>query len=520
MVFTKKGQFFSQNLWAECLLENRTKRMSKGFFGHPAGLSTLFFTEMWERFSYYGMRAILILFLNAPAVKHGLGFDEATSGAIYGLYTAAVYLLSLPGGLLADNFLGQRKAVWYGGILIMIGHLILALQVGPTVFFLGLAFVAMGTGMLKPNISTMVGDLYPDKGVRRDQGFSIFYMGINTGSFLGQIIVPLLAIYNWHLGFGAAAIGMFFGLMQYRFTQGSLKEIGLKPKLKEEQEEGVAVGKPNLILALMFLVALVFVLAAFQYYQVIDLRTIVGIAQGVGIIIASVTVSYLLYIIFAGGLNLAEKKKVFVIFFLFVGAVLFWSGFEQAGSSLNLFAEKFTNRMIGGWEMPAGMLQSANALFIIIFAPVMGWLWVKLAAKNLNPNTPIKFGLGIILMGLGFFAMVLASQIVVGGSKAGMGWLWITYLLHSIGELALSPVGLSATTKLSPKRYVGQMMGIWFVGTALGNLVAGLFASGVSTENAEQMPALFYSIFIFSIISGGVFILISPILKKWMGEVK
>lgn len=494
--------------------------MIKGFFGHPAGLSTLFFTEMWERFSYYGMRAILILFMTASAAEHGMELDAATAGAIYGLYTASVYLLSLPGGLIADNYLGQRRAVWYGGILIMIGHLILAIPAGTGVFFLGLAFVAMGTGMLKPNISTMVGDLYPEKGVRRDQGFSIFYMGINTGSFLGQIVVPLLALYNWHLGFGIAAIGMFLGLIQYRITQGSLKEIGVTPKLKEEKEEGVVVGKANGILAIVFGIALIILLWALQASRVIDLSTIVGIAQGVGIIIAAVTLSYLLYIVFAGGLTLEEKKKVGVIFFLFVGAILFWSGFEQAGSSLNLFAQNFTDRMIGGWEMPAGMLQSANALFIILFAPVIGWLWVRLAAKNLNPNTPVKFGIGIILMGVGFLAMYFAAQIAAGGTKAGMTWLWLTYFLHSIGELALSPVGLSATTKLSPKRYVGQMMGIWFVGTALGNLVAGLFASGVSIENASQMPALFMSIVIFSVISGGVFIVISPILKKWMGDVK
>lgn len=494
--------------------------MSKGFFGHPAGLSTLFFTEMWERFSYYGMRAILILFMTASVAEKGLGIDPKSAGAIYGLYTASVYLLSLPGGWLADTILGQRKAVWYGGIFIMIGHLILAIPGNVPIFVMGLAFVAMGTGMLKPNISTMVGDLYPEGGVKRDQGFSVFYMGINLGSFLGQIIVPLLADYNWHMGFGVAAIGMFFGLLQYKLTQGNLHDLGIKTKLREETEEGAITGKSNRTLALVFTLLLALLLFLLNYFHVIDLSTFVGVAQGVGIIIAAVTFFYLLYIIVAGGLNAVEKKRVLVIFFLFVGAVLFWSGFEQAGSSLNLFARDFTDRMIGSWEMPAGMLQSVNALVIILFAPIVGWIWVKLAARNLNPNTPIKFGIGLILMGLGFVVMYFAAQIAAAGTKAGMGWLWLTYFLHSIGELTLSPVGLSATTKLSPKRYTGQLMGIWFVGTALGNLVAGLFAGGVDVANPSQMPPLFMSVVIFGVVTGGLFLLFSPILKKWMGNVK
>lgn len=494
--------------------------MNKGFFGHPAGLSTLFFTEMWERFSYYGMRAILILFMTASLAEKGLGIDPSEAGAIYGLYTAGVYLLTLPGGWLADNILGQRKAIWYGGILIMIGHLILAIPGSPGIFVLGLVFVASGTGLLKPNISTVVGDLYPEGGARRDQGFSIFYMGINLGSFFGQIFVPFLAAYNWHWGFGAAAIGMFFGLLQFRLTQGSLNDLGLKPKLKEEVEEGVAVGKVNGVLAGVLGLALIGFLAVLQWRGTIDVTTATGIAQAVGVIIVVITLFYFLYIMVAGGLNPDEKKKVFVIFFLFVGAALFWSGFEQAGSSLNLFARDFTNRMVGSWEVPAGMLQSANALVIILFAPIVGWIWVKLAARNLNPNTPIKFGIGIILMGLGFVVMYFAAQIAAAGTKVGMGWLWFTYFLHSIGELTLSPVGLSATTKLSPKRYVGQMMGIWFVGASLGNLIAGLFAGGVDTENAGQMPALFLSVVTFALISGALFIIFNPILKKWMGNVK
>lgn len=493
--------------------------MNKGFFGHPAGLSTLFFTEMWERFSYYGMRAILILFMTATIADKGLGIDPQNAGAIYGLYTAGVYLLTLPGGWLADNILGQRKAIWYGGILIMIGHLILAIPGSPGIFVLGLVFVASGTGLLKPNISSIVGDLYPEGGARRDQGFSIFYMGINLGSFFGQIAVPILATYNWHWGFGAAAIGMFIGLIQFRLTQGSLNDLGLTPKLKEETKEGKGLRKANSSLAGILALALVVFLVILQYTHVIDLTTATGIAQAVGVVIVVITLFYFLYIIVAGGLDPDELKKVLVIFFLFVGAALFWSGFEQAGSSLNLFAQDFTNRMVGTWEMPAGMLQTANSLVIILFAPIVGWIWVKLAAKNLNPNTPIKFGIGIILMGLGFVVMYFAAQIAATGTKVGMGWLWFTFFLHSIGELTLSPVGLSATTKLSPKRYVGQMMGIWFVGASLGNLIAGLFAGGVDVKNPSQMPGLFMSVVIFAFVSGVLFIVFNPILKKWMGNV-
>ena len=490
--------------------------MKKGFFGHPAGLSTLFFTEMWERFSYYGMRAILVLFMTTDTAQEGMGLDTETSAAIYGLYTAGVYLLTLPGGWLADNIFGQRKAIWYGGILIMIGHLLLAVPGSTTVFMLGLCFVAAGTGMLKPNISTIVGDLYPEGGARRDAGFSLFYMGINLGSLLGQTIVAYLGEkVNWHLGFGMAAIGMFAGLVQFRLTQSNLGDIGLKPKAKE----GAETGKANPVLAAVMALALIVILALLQYFQVIDMFTAKGVAEAVGVIIVTVTVFYFAYILIAGGLNNSEKKKVAMIFALFIGAALFWSGFEQAGSSLNLFARDHTDRMLFGWELPAGWLQNVNPAMIIILAPVMGALWIKLAAKNLNPRTPLKFGFGLVLLGLGFVVMYFAAQIVAAGTKAGMMWLVVTYFLHSVGELTLSPVGLSATTKLAPRKYYGQMMGIWFVGAALGNLIAGLYAGNFDPENVQQMPDLFWSVVMFTVGSGIIFIIASPLMKKWMQDV-
>ena len=499
--------------------------MNKGFFGHPAGLSTLFFTEMWERFSYYGMRAILVLFMTTETAQEGLGLDAESAGAIYGLYTAGVYLLTLPGGWLADNIFGQRKAIWYGGILIMIGHLLLAIPGIPWVFFLGLAFVASGTGMLKPNISTIVGDLYSeDTGARRDAGFSIFYMGINLGSFLGQLIVGYLGEkVNWHLGFGSAAVGMLLGLIVYKIYENrTLGNIGVEPKAKLPNlgEGAAAVPSINKTLAYMLAGGLVALLFILQFTGVIDVTSPRGVAEAVGIAIVAVTLFYFAYIIFAGGLTENERKRVYVIFFLFVGAALFWAGFEQAGSTLNLFARDYTNRMIGSWEMPASWLQNFNPFFIVIFAPILGALWINLSKRNLNPNTPIKFGIGLILMAIGFIVLFFAAHVAIKDMKAGMQWLVITYLFHSLGELTLSPVGLSATTKLAPRRYLGQMMGIWFVGTSLGNLIAGLVAGNFDTNNPQDIPNLFWSVAMFGIGSGILFLIGSPILKRWMGDIQ
>jgi POT family proton-dependent oligopeptide transporter len=420
---------------------------------------------------------------------------------------------------LADNILGQRKAIWYGGILIMMGHLILAIPGSPQIFFVGLGFVAAGTGLLKPNISTIVGDLYPEGGARRDAGFSLFYMGINLGSFLGQTFVSLLGEkVNWHLGFGLAAVGMLLGLIQYRMTQGTLGDIGIEPKAKaKDVTEGS--NRSNNSLALGLAAVLIAFLAALQFLGYIDMFTAVGFASAVGIIIVTVTLFYFIYILVAGGLDTVEKRRVVVIFMLFVGAAVFWSGFEQAGSSLNLFARDHTDRFLFGWELPAGWLQNVNPAFIIILAPLMGSLWIRLSARNLNPNTPVKFAIGLIFMALGFLVMYFAAQIVVAGSKAGMGWLIFTYFLHSTGELTLSPVGLSATTKLAPRKYMGQMMGIWFVGAALGNLIAGLYSGNFDEENVQQMPNLFLSVVWLGVGAGLVFLALSPWMKRWMGKV-
>lgn len=494
----------------------------KGFFGHPSGLSTLFFTEMWERFSYYGMRALLILFMTATAAEGGLGFTEEKSAAIYGLYTAGVYLLTLPGGFIADRLIGTRRSIWYGGIMIMAGHFTMAIPSVMT-FYLGLVFIVLGTGLLKPNISTIVGELYSEEEpARRDAGFSIFYMGINVGAFLG----PLLCGYfgeqvNWHLGFALAGIGMLFGLIWYKVSaHRTLGEIGLKPNIADDSHVDDEGAKGSSKVAILFAVLTIGLLVVLQLTNVIDLFTARGFAEGVGILIAVIIVFYFMYVLIAGGLVGDERKKVVVIFFLVLGAAMFWSGFEQAGSSLNLFADRYTDRLIGGWEVPASWYQSINAIFIIIFAPIFGWIWVELAKRNLNPRTPIKFGFGLIMLGMGFWVMVYAARIAANGMEAAPFYLILTYFLHTVGELALSPVGLSTTTKLAPKRYVGQMMGMWFVGASFGNLIAGLIAGGFDDENVAQMPDMYWSIVLTSCGAGLVFLVLSPWLQKWMGNVK
>jgi POT family proton-dependent oligopeptide transporter len=488
---------------------------------HPRGLYVLFFAEMWERFSYYGMRAILLLFL-IDNVRGGMGLNASEGAAIYGLYTASVYLLTLPGGWIADNILGQKKSIWYGGIIIMLGHIILAIPGGTSIFFLGLATVAIGTGLLKPNISSIVGELYPEGGARRDAAFSIFYMGINLGSVLGITIVGYLGQkIDWHLGFGAAAVGMLLGLIAFRYgSQKYLTGVGDVPPAKIDTAESLAKSGSNRKMGYGLISLLVVFLATLQLTNTIDMTTAQGLAQGAGVIIVSVSAFYFLFILIAGGLTQVEKRRVLVLIVFFLAAALFWSGFEQAGSSLQIFAERHTQRTFGGWEMPSSWFQNFNGTFILIFAPVMASLWIFLSSKGLNPSTPVKFALALLLLGVGFFVMELAANEAVDGDRVSPLFLTLTYLFHTIGELCLSPVGLSSYTKLAPKRYVSQLMGIWFVAASLGNLIAGLFAGNFDENNVRQMPALFNQVTLFSIGFGLLLLIFWKPVKKWMGGVQ
>lgn len=505
-------------------------------FGHPKGLMTLFFTEMWERFSYYGMRALLILFMTKAIVDGGLGFDDKTAGAVYGLYTMGVYLLALPGGWLADRLFGLKKSVWYGGIIIALGHFMMALPgveawiygvpamkdslstLDTTSFFLGLILIVLGTGLLKPNISSIVGQLYPEGSSKRDAGFSIFYMGINLGGFIAPIACSTVAEYDMHMGFGLAGLGMVFGLIQYKLTGSSLDGFGEVPIVKTT-EEIVAQKKLRSITSIIGLVGLVVVAVLFTGLIPIDAP---AIASASGTVIAIVAFGYLGYVILFGGLDKGDRNKVGVISILFLFSAMFWSGFEQAGSTLNLFAERFTDRTILGWDIPTGYFQSINSLFIIIFAPFFAALWVWLGRKNLEPSSPLKFTFGLLLLGLGFFVMYFATKIAASGDLAAPSWLIITYMLHTFGELSLSPVGLSLVTKLAPKGYGGQMMGIWFLSVALGNLFAGIIAgeaSGGTEEGLAAMPDQFMMI-VYTVMGSAVLLfLLTPVLRKMMGKV-
>ncbi len=493
------------------------ERADTAFFGHPRGLSTLFFTEMWERFSYYGMRALLILFMTAAAAEGGLGLDVATAGAIYGLYTAAVYLTALPGGWLADRWIGQRRAVLVGGIIIAAGHFTMAAPAVTSAFgelppfYLGLLLIVVGTGLLKPNVSTLVGELYAPDDARRDAGFSIFYMGINLGAFIAPLITSYLGErIDWHLGFMAAGVGMTAGVIQYVLGQSRLGQAGLRANVTRED----APGPGRRVVAAGALVLVVF-LTAIQLLEVADLRTAVGLASVSGVVLLALTLVYFSFLLAGGGLTPSEKKRLGVIAILFLFSALFWSGFEQAGSSLNLFARDLTDRTFGGWEMPAGILQSVNSLFIIALAPVFAWLWVALAARGREPSSAVKFAAGLLLLGAGFVVMTVASLRAAAGEAVSPGWLVTTYLLHSMGELALSPVGLSTVTRLAPRRIVGQMMGVWFLSISLGNVIAGQVAGLYATL---PLPRLFGAVAATVGVAGLLLLLLAPSIDKGMRD--
>jgi proton-dependent oligopeptide transporter, POT family len=482
----------------------------RAFFGHPRGLATLFFTEMWERFSYYGMRALLILYMTAQTMGEnpGMGMDVGTAAAIYGLYTSLVYLLALPGGWVADNLWGQRKAVFVGGCIIAAGHFSMALPSDST-FYFGLILIVIGTGLLKPNVSTVVGELYPEGGARRDAGFSVFYMGINIGAFVGPLLTGMVGEgYRWHWGFSLAGIGMVLGLIQYKMGDRYLGDAG-NLKTDRTPEQVAALGR-KFFTAWWSVVAAVVLFGWLVSQGIID-TNLQQIAGYLGSSILVLVFLYFAYLLIFGGHTTDEKKRLGIIFWLFLLAAVFWSGFEQAGSSLNLFAAELTDRNVMGWQMPASFLQSVNPIMIIIMAPLFGSLWVWLAKRKANPSIPVKFGLGLLGLAAGFFVLAWGAAQATVLNPVTPAWLVVTYFLHTSGELALSPVGLSSITKLSPAGRVGQMMGIWFVGAALGNLFAGLVAGQLETLPPAD---LFRTV---ALIVGAVALLalaVSPLLKK------
>jgi POT family proton-dependent oligopeptide transporter len=491
------------------------------FFGQPRGLATLFFTEMWERFNYYGMRALLVLFLVSAVNEGGFGLDDKTATAIYGLFTAAVYILALPGGWVADRLIGAQWAVIAGGVLIALGSLLLAVPAAPGLFYVGLIVQICGVGLLKPNISAIVAALYPEGGARRDAGFSIFYMGINVGATVGPLVTGWLAItYGRRLGFLATSVVMTIGVIQFLMTRHYLGDAGLHPRTHDGQvlKRGFGpqwYGLIGGVAASALAIALVWI-------GVIPVDAVTLSRYTAGLIVV-MAIAYFAYLLLFAGLDTIERNRVIVVLVLFVASATFWSGFEQAGSTLNLFAERYTDRVVdslGGWTIPSEWLQAINPLFIIIFAPVFSWMWIALAKRNLNPSAPVKFASGLILMGLGFFVMVGAAKVLVAGGSPLPWWLIVTYLLHTFGELAVSPVGLSYTTKLAPQRFVGQMMGIWFLSVSFGNLIAGIVAGNFGSDNVATFPAQFMQVFLFAGGVAFVLLLISRPVKKLMGGVE
>jgi proton-dependent oligopeptide transporter, POT family len=480
---------------------------------HPRGLYTLFFTEMWERFSYYGMRALLVLFM-VDKVRGGMGWDDRTATAIYGLYTASVYLMSLPGGWLSDRFLGAQRAVWYGGMVIALGHFTLALP-WVSSFYVGLVLVVIGSGTLKPNMSGLVAELYPEGGARRDAGFTIFYMGVNLGAALGPLICGWLATtYGWHYGFGAAAIGMVLGLVVFRFTRSALSHAGTK----RTDDKRLSLMEKIILVAGLGGGALGALLVA---TGVVHISPVV-VAKAMTYVIVTIAIVFFLYAFLGCGLDLGEKKRVAVILVLFLTSALFWAGFEQAGSSFNLFAERFTARQWdwAHFEIPAAWFQALGPVFIITFAPAFAALWVWLGRRNLNPSIPVKFAFGLLLLGGGFVVMAGASKLVAGGAKVLPVWLITTYLVHTFGELCLSPVGLSSVTKLAPRKLAGQMMGIWFLATSLGNLLAGLLAGEFKTEAIHEWQTLYLKIVILPAVAGLILLVFAKPIKRLMAGVK
>ena len=484
------------------------------FLGHPKGLFVCFATEMWERFSYYGMRALLILYLT----KHW-EFSDATSYLIYGAYTSLVYIMPVFGGMLADQILGSKKAVTYGAILLVFGHLGMTVENSEQIFYLSLALIVSGVGFLKPNISTMVGALYDEGDPRRDSGFTIFYMGINIGAFTATLLCGYLGEQvGWAYGFGAAGIGMLFGLIIFLWGQKYLEGLAEPPSKKYLEQvpglKGITYEYWAYMSGILMVVA--------TWFLVQNSQLVGQLLGGFGVVFIG---AWLLYALFR--CDPEERDRLIVVGILILFSLIFWALFEQAGSSLNILTDRGVDRVIFGWEVPASMFQSLNAGFIFTIAPLFAMLWIALAKRNMEPSTPIKFSIGIVLVGLGFLSLVYGMK-SSEGLQTGVFWIILIYFLHTLGELCLSPVGLSSVTKLSPQRIVGFMMGMWFFASAAGNYVAGLIAKATASESSGNSSEIFdiiqkqsfmdvyTDVGLMAIGCGILLAVITPILKKLM----
>jgi POT family proton-dependent oligopeptide transporter len=467
---------------------------------HPRGLSTLFLTEMGERFSYYGIRAILILFLVAPDRQGGLGIDDRTAAAVLGLYLAGTYVFSLFGGWVADRLTGARRAVISGGAIIALGNLLLVFD-SRRVFFLGLLCNVIGVGLLKPNISVLVATLYPEGGARRDAGFSIFYMGINSGSFLGALLIPWVAAgAGWHWGFVCTALGMLAALAWF-----------LKSPIGVSSIPAGRVSWPRIATWSSMLLSGV-VLASTGTIP-FDASAVAAVTSW---LIAALALGYFGYLIGFAGTNDTERRRLYVMIALFCASALFWAGVEQMSTTFSLFASRYTDRHFFGLEIPAGMFLSANPIFVILLSPVFAAVWLTLGRRGRDWSPPAKFAVGLALMGCGFLPMYFASRHVMRGEEVSAAWLIFTYLLHACGELCVSPVGLSSMSRLAPARHIGQVMGIWFLAVALGNNLAGQLSGLYDANDLVSLPSLYGKLFWGGVICSGVLALLTPKLQRLM----
>ncbi|MFO1486548.1 MAG: peptide MFS transporter [Verrucomicrobiaceae bacterium] len=480
--------------------------------GHPRGIYTLFFTEMWERFSYYGMRALLVLYMVAEVNDGGMGLTDEMAAAIYGLYTALVYLAALPGGWVGDRLMGAKDAVWWGGVTIATGHVVLGIH-RTEAFFIGLVLVALGSGLLKSNMSALVGHLYPEGGARRDAGFTLFYMGINLGALFGQLACGWLGEeVGWRWGFSAAAVGMFLGLVQFKLTRRHVAHIGARV-----EHEGQNLRREWMCFWVGLVVVVVLtVLCVSGVVQIDALK----LAKQTAWVIGGVALLYFTWAFAFAGLSAVELKRLVVIVVLFAASALFWAGFEQVGSSFSIFAERFTIRKFGSFEVPASWIQALNPLCVIGLAPVVAGLWSWLARRNTSPSLTMKVSWSLLMLAVGFAVAAWAAHRALNLGPVWPTWLMTVVVVHTLGELFISPVGLSAVTKLSPPRLTGQMMGIWFLGSSLGNILAGLLAGEVTGDATAQMPARFMDVVITSGVAGVLLLVLAKPITKLMPGIK
>jgi POT family proton-dependent oligopeptide transporter len=485
---------------------------------HPKGLKVLFFTEMWERFSYYGMRALLVLYLTSKMINGGFELGRANALEIYAIFTSLVYLTPIIGGYLADRFLGQRKAIYIGALLMALGQFSLAFSEFGSIslrnewLYMGLGLLIIGNGFFKPNISSIVGKLYSEDDPRKDSAFTIFYMGINLGALASPLIAGLLGEkFGWYLGFTTAGIGMLVSTLWFYFQREHLGTIGLPQKLMRNNPSAITlIGRDRIDIVLYVVLSVIGLYGFLNVWGKIN----ESLQSNSLKILALIGISALIYVITSNTKGKNEWSRVFVIIVLCFFNVFFWSGFEQAGGTFNLFAAENTNLSTFIGTIPASFFQSVNPLLIILLAPIFSVIWLRLASMNKNPRTPVKFGIALLLVGLGFVVMSMAVSKASGGALVSPFWLLTVYFIHTTGELCLSPIGLSMISKLSPQKIVSVMMGVWFASIALAQYLAGVLEA-ILHNHLPDMP-LYLFLTITSVSGGIVLLAISPILNRMM----